>query len=78
MDYSNLVDKFCQQYRGTLTRNNRLWFVLEDGAWVKDSAFRKAKRIMSSFLTRNGFTAYRYLARFQTDVAQVLKYSVNI
>lgn len=78
MDYSQVVKSFCQQYRNKLTRNNRLWYIFEDGEWYKDSQFKKAKRIMSSFLSKNGFAVYKYLARFQTDVAQTLKYSVNI
>lgn len=78
MDYPQLVAKFCQQYHHKLSRNGRIWFVFESGQWIKDSSFSKTKRIMSAFLTKNGFVAYRYLAKFQSDTAQRLKYNVNI
>jgi hypothetical protein len=78
LEYPQLVAKFCKQYRNKLSRNNRIWYVFDNGQWVRDGSFSKTKRIMSAFLVKHGFTAYRYLARFQFDAAQQLKYSVNI
>lgn len=71
--WTQTVTDFCEQYEGTLTRNNRTWYQKTNGQWEK---IENIEPLCWQFLRdRDGFQKHRDIAAFRFEVAQNLKYS---